>query len=343
VRSVRTDASGVVTVDVSAAARRADAQLREQMSAQLVWTLRGSDFSALRFLSGGRPVPSGSGDQSGLRDRNDLQPYDPDGLTSRPPLYYISGHRLRLLEPTSGPASDASQRQVVDSAAASPRGGGLALISRSRFGAELRTGPPTGPFVLRARARSLSFPSWGSGEQGVWYLQNGRVTLATLGGPPVAVPVDGLGGLGPIAGIRVSRDGVRVGIIAGVGTGRRLLVGRVVERAGALRIVGVHSVAPGVGDVRDLTWDSSTSLVVLGRAAGVAGPVRVAVDGSSVALVARVGFEPGTDPRTVTAAPNQPLVVAALLGRSFVLYRASGTNRYVRERGISGAEPFYPG
>ena len=343
VRSVRSDAAGIVTVDVSAAAGGASAQLREQMSAQLVWTLRGSnDFSALRFLSGGRPVSSGGGGSEVLRDRNDLQPYDPDGLSPRPPLFYVSGRRLRLLEP-NGAASDASQRQVVDSAAASPRGGALAMLTGTRGGMDLRTGPANGPFVLRARARSMSFLSWGSGEQGVWFLRNGRVVLAPLSGVPFEVPVDGLGDAGPITGLRVSRDGVRVGLITGVGLGRRLRVGRVVERAGALRIVGVRSVAPGVGDVRDLTWDSSTSLIVLGRAAGVAGPVRVAVDGSSVALVARIGFEPGTQPTTVTAAPNQPLVVAALLGRSFVIYRASGTNRYVRERGVSGAQPFYPG
>jgi hypothetical protein len=150
-----------------------------------------------------------------------------------------------------------------------------------------------------------------------------------------------------MSGVRVSRDGARVGIIAGVGQARRLLMGRVVERAGALRVQVLHGIAANVADVRDLTWDSATSLIVLGQAAGVFGPVRVAVDGSSVSLVARVGFDPGTEPVSVAAAPNQPLVVAALLGegsrRSRVLYRASGANRFVLERGISAAEPFYPG
>jgi hypothetical protein len=343
VRSVRTDASGLVTVDVTAQAGRASAQLREQMSAQLVWTLRGTTFSAVRLLSVGRPVPSGSGDHPEERDRNDWQPYDPDGLSSRPPLYYVSGRRLRLLEPVTAPVSAASQRTVVDGGAASPRGGGLALVTRTTRGMELSTGPANGPFVVRSRARTISFLSWGSGEQGVWFLQNGRVKLAPLSGSPVDVPVDGLGNAGPIAGVRVSRDGVRVGLITGIGSDRRLRVGRIAERAGAFRIIDVRSVAAGVQDVRDLTWDTATSLTVLGRAAGLSGPIRIAVDGSSVALVARIGFDAGTQPLAVAAAPNQPLVVAALLGTSFVLYRASGTNRYVRERGISGAEPFYPG
>jgi hypothetical protein len=342
VRSVRTSASGVVTVDVTEQAGRASAQLREQMSAQLVWTLRGSQqFSKLSFLSAGRLVASGSGGQSVVRDRNDWQSYDPDGLPARPRLYYVSGRRLRQFEPTAQAATDAGT-QPVDIAAASPRGGGFALITRTRSGAELRTGPPTGPFALRAAAAALTFPSWGSGEQGVWYLQNGRVRLATLGGRLLDVPVDSIARFGPIAGVRMSRDGARVGLIVGVGQGRRLFVGRVAERAGKLRIVGARLVAPDVKDVRDLTWNSATSLVVLGLAAGVAGPVAVAVDGSSVALVARVGFE-GSRPLSVAAAPNQPLVVAAQLDSVPVLYRASGTNIYVRAPGIIGAEPFYPG
>jgi hypothetical protein len=348
-KKVLTNTSGLVTVDLSAAAARATAQQREQMSAQLVWTLRArDDFAALRLLSAGRPLPSGSGGQATDRQRNDWQPYDPDGLPASPPLYYIGGRRLRVLEAAVRPAAATSQQQVVDSAAASPRGGGLALITHTRTGDELRTGPASGPFSVRARAASLSFPSWGSGEAGVWYLQSGRVMLAPLSGAPVAVPVDGIARYGPIDGVRVSRDGARVGLIAGIGQARRLLVGRVAERAAALRIVGVHGVAPNVEDVRDLTWDSATSLIALGLAAGVVGPVRVSVDGSSVALVARVGFLLGTQPVSVAAAPNQApatprLVVAAVLGTAHVLYRARGTNRYVLEPGINGAQPFYPG
>jgi hypothetical protein len=116
-------------------------------------------------------------------------------------------------------------------------------------------------------------------------------------------------------------------------------MGRVTTRGGALRIVDVRSIAPNVADVRDLSWDSATSVIVLGKAAGVTAPVRVTVDGSSVVLVNRVGLEQSR-PVSLTAAPNQPLVVAALFGGTPVLYRES-TLTYVRE--TVGAEPFYPG
>ncbi|MCU1590201.1 MAG: Lipoprotein LpqB, beta-propeller domain-like protein [Frankiales bacterium] len=335
VRRVRTDASGLVTVDLTEQVGRASAVLREQMSAQLVWTLRdlADAFSRLRLLSAGRQVGV-------LRDRSDWQPYDPDGLIPHAPLYYVGGRRLRLLEPPPGPAS-ASQQRVVDDAAVSPRGGSVALLTALGSGAELRTGPPSGPFALRARAASLSFPSWGSGEQGVWFLENGRVMLAPLAGRTLGVPVDGLGGLGPISGLRVSRDGVRVGLIVGSAKHRQLVVGRVAERNGSPRVVGVRPVAPGVVDVGDLSWESATSLVVLGRASGVTAPVRVAIDGSAIALVNRIGLELSS-PVSIAAAPERPLVVGARIGGVNALFRDDGL-KYVKEQGIEGTAPFYPG
>ena len=342
VRSVRTEASGLVTVDLTQQVRQASAELRQQMAAQLVWTLKAlQDFSELRLLSQGQPL--GDDGQELLRDRSDGQEYDPDGLVARAPLYFIGGRRLRQLEPAVGPTSAASSRRVVDAAAVSPRGGTLALVTQVRGGAELTTGPPSGPFVLRARARSLSYPTWGSGERGVFFLQNGRLRLAPLAGGLVDVPVDGIGAYGPISAVRVSRDGARVGIIAGVGTGRRLLVGRVVDRNGGPRVAALLSVAPGVRDVGDLSWSSATSLVVLGQASGVTGPVRIAVDGSSVALVNRVGLE-RTTLLSIAAAPGHPEVVGAMSLDAKVpaLFRDNG-GQYVAERGVIGERPFYPG
>ncbi|MCW2571621.1 MAG: Lipoprotein LpqB, beta-propeller domain-like protein [Frankiales bacterium] len=344
VRRVQTDPTGLVTVDLTGQLSRAPARLREQMSAQLVWTLRGTaEFSKLLLLSSGRPVdPSSNGSDRVIRDASDWQPYDPDGLVANAPLYYIGGRRLRFLEAPTGPVSDASRQQVVDDGAASPRGGSLAFITRIRGGSELLTGPARGPFVLRARARSLSFPSWGSGEQGVWFVQNGLVKLAPPSGPPRSVAVDGLGGAGPISGLRVSRDGARIAVIAGLGTQRHLLVGRIAERTGALRVVGLRSVAPGVTDVSDLSWESGTSLLVLGRLSGVTAPVRVSVDGSSVALVPRVGLE-NREPLTIAAAPgDRPLVIGVLDGGAPTLLRDNGV-QYVKEPGIVGGRPFYPG
>lgn len=344
VRSVRSDALGQVTVDLSEQVGKATALQKEQMSAQLIWTLRGSPglFSHLRLQSAGRPVSVGpAGSESDVQDRGDLASYDPDGLTAQALLYYIGGRRLRVLDPTNEPAADASGRQDVDAAAASPRGGSLALLTRGPKTSELRTGPPSGPFGLRATGPALSSPCWGSGERGVWFLDGGRVTLAPLDGRPVAVPVDGVAGLGPISGLRVSRDGVRVALVVGPPGAGQLLVGRLADRGGALRIVGLRSIAPDVSDVGALSWDSATSLVVLGDVSGLTGPVRVTVDGSSVALVNRVGLEQ-KHPVSLAAAPDRPLVVGAIFKGVLALFLDNG-RYYAQEKGIVGEKPFYPG
>jgi hypothetical protein len=348
VRSVRTNADGVVTADLSAEVGRATAAQKDQMSAQLVWTLRGlgTSFSQLRLLSAGKPVAGGSpGDSAFVRDASDWQTYDPDGLAPRAPLYYVTQRRLRVLDPTSGPPSAATSRQPVDVGAASPRGGSFAMVVRVRGGAQLRTGPAAGPFTLRAQATSLAFPSWGSGEQGLWFLQDGHVTLAPLTGRPATVPVDGIAGQGPVVALRVSRDGVRVALVTGTGRTSQLRVGRIAEREGRLRIVGVRSIAPGVDDIQDLSWDGATSLIVLGRAFTVTAPVRVAVDGSSIALVNRI-LPDQWAPLSLAAAPDRPLVVGAhLSGGPLALFLDRGSNPlvYEREPGVVGGQPFYPG
>ncbi|MCW2725723.1 MAG: Lipoprotein LpqB, beta-propeller domain-like protein [Frankiales bacterium] len=342
---VRTDAAGVVTVDLSGQVLAAPVQQRERLSAQLVWTLRSvsGGFTKLRLLSDGRIVRVGAAGPDGLQARDDWPAYDPDGLQPPIPAFYISGRQLRSLDGglVASEAAGDGNRQLVDVAATSPRGRTLALLTRVGRSWELSTGPVSGPFLVRERAPALASPSWGSGEQGLWFLQGSRVMLARSTGTPAVVPVDGLAQYGPISGLRVSRDGARVGLIAGSGANRRLVVGRVSTMTGRVRITGLRDVAPTVSDVHDLTWDTATSLVVLGRLSGVSAPIRVAVDGSSVALVIRIGLENST-PNTVAGAPGRQLVIGATVADgTAVLFRDNG-RLYVREDG-AGYAPFYPG
>jgi hypothetical protein len=343
-RPVSTDGAGVVTVDLSKQVAEAPQEQKEQLSAQLVWTLREvqSAFSRLRMRSNGEDVRiAGADDDGRLQDRNDWLSYDPDAQVARAAAYYISGRRLRGLDaplpPGPGSGLDA---QPVDVAAASPRGGTVALLTDEGPQWVLRTGPLNGPKTVRRRAASLLSPSWGSGEAGVWLVDGRRLVLVPLSGAAVGVPVDGISGYGPISGVRVSRDGVRVALIAGVGSARQLVVGRLSSHAGKLRVVALHAPAPGVTDVRDVTWENATSLVVLGRL-GVLPllPVRVAVDGSSVAPLIRVGLD-NSELVSLSGAPGRQLIVAALSGRTAWLFRETGR---LYRRDTRGYAPFYPG
>ena len=346
-KPVQTDANGVVTVDLSAQVGAAPPSQQEQLSAQLVWTLRGvaSAFSKLRLRSAGRDLRvASSGDPAALQDRGDWASYDPDGLPARAPALYLSGRRLRSLDAglIGGPASDVGSDQAVDRAASAPRGGSFALLRNLGKRWQLSTGPVTGPFDVRWQARFLASPSFGSGDLGVWFSNGSQVLLAPSAGRPFVVPVEGVGRYGPVTALRVSRDGARIALVAGVGPARQLLVGRVRTIGGRIGVVGLRRVAPGLTDVRDVCWESATSLVVLGRTAGalLALPVRVAVDGSTVAPLIRVGLET-SEPVSIAAAPGRPLVVGATINGQPVLFRDNGRS-YAPEPG-TGTAPFYPG
>jgi hypothetical protein len=343
---VTTDAAGVVTVDLSGPVGRAPEPQLEQLSAQLVWTLRGveSGFSKLRLRSDGADVRVASGgDADGLQDRDAWASFDPDGLALSAPAYYLSGRRLRSLDPglPSGPASDDKNRLLVDEAAIATRGGTLALLTNEGAAWALRTGLVTGTtFDVRWRGPAPASPSWGSGDRGVWFVAGGRVVLVPPSGRAVDVPVDGIGAFGPVGRLRVSRDGARVALVAGRGAQRVLVVGRVRVVRGQVRVVALRSVAPAVIDVSDVSWDGATSLVVLGRSAELSRlPIRVAVDGSTYAPLIRVGLE-NSEPVSLTGAPDRPLVVAATSARLPVLFRDNG-RVYTRE--ARGYAPFYPG
>jgi hypothetical protein len=165
-----------------------------------------------------------------------------------------------------------------------------------------------------------------------------RVMLAPDAGRPHEVPVENVARLGPITGLRVSRDGARVGVIAGTGSSASLLVGRITFDQGAPRIVGLRPVAPNVHAVLDLAWDSATSLVVLGTQANLAAAIRVAVDGSAASLVVRLSLVEAL--QSIAAAPDRPLVVSALVNKQPALFRDNG--QFYAGKG-PGYAPFYPG
>ncbi|MCA1710324.1 MAG: LpqB family beta-propeller domain-containing protein [Actinobacteria bacterium] len=352
---VSTDAAGVITVDLSGEVARLPDQQKEQLSAQLIWTLRGVDagFSELRLRSNGRPVliPT-SGVNGPLQDRDDWASYDPDGLAPRVPALYVQGRRLRSLEgdQPAGPLGDDRGPQPVDVAAVGVRGRTYAVLTREARTTVLRTGQAAGPFVRRWASPGLASPSWGSGEQGLWFVDGSRVFLdpaagATTTGPramPHPVPVDGIARYGAVSALRVSRDGVRIALVAGRGAARQLVMGRVQLVGGQVRVVALRAVAPGVQDVGDVGWDSSTTVVVLGRLSRRSSllPVRVRVDGSMSAPIVRVGLE-GSKPTRLAAAPGRPLVLAAEgADDTSVLFRDNG-GLYVPSK--PGVEPFYPG
>lgn len=340
---------GVVTVELTGSVADADAQARRQLSAQLVWTLLDAlpAATSVRLRVDGErfEVPGTEGDQ----ERGDWLAFDPAGASVTGAAVFVEDRTLQRLDGTLADSEATDGRLAVDLAAVSPSTGTLALVTRGAAGEgdAVRTGPPSGPFEPVLTAPAVRSVSWGSGERGLWVVADAadpaaerRVLLVPEEGDPVEVGYARPGGAGPLAALRVSRDGARVAAVFGEGRGRRLHVGRVESGDEGLRLASLRPVAPGLTDVADVAWESGTSLVVLAPL-GTPNrlPVRVSVDGSEVEPVRTLGLD--GEPETVAAAPGRPLVIGATLaGRPVLLVEDGGLFRL---QAGTGAVPAYAG
>lgn len=337
---VRTASDGTVTVDLSGEVRRLDPTAREQLSAQLVWTLRGlgTGFTRLRLRVEGRPFEvDGS---TAVQPAGSWPAYDPDRLRPRAPALYLEDRQLRSLVDGGLSTSAATEGQLpVDLAAASPDGFLALLTDVGQGRRELRTGPQAGPFDTVRATGELSSPTWGSGEQGLFLLRSGSVVLLPPEGALREVPVDGEDR--PVRRLQVARDGVRVALLVGDAARPDLLVGRLQPGPGGPRIVGLREIVPTLARVVDLAWETGTSLVVLAAQPLGVLPVRLAVDGlAGPELDSRL--PQGVTPVALTAADGRPLVLAGRRtgDQTERLYRDNG-NAFVEE--ARGRAPFYPG
>lgn len=340
-RSPVTSDDGVVTVDLTGPVREAPALARQQMSAQLVWTLRGAGqvFTSLRLLVDGRPLSVDGA--AALQARDSWPEYDPLPTDDDDPLLFVRDGRLAVLDggTPAGPAGDG--RLPVSAAVAAPDGETVALLSRGPD--VVRVGPLAGPYADVLSQGSVGSMSWGSGDVGLWVVVGGAVLLVgdpAKGGVVTPVPVTPPEAAGPLQSLKVSRDGARAAGIFGDGATRQVLVGKVERSAdGVRRLTGFRPVARSLTDVADVAWESGTSLVVLG-ALGTANrlPVRVTVDGSELEPVRTLGLD--GEPETVAAAPEEPLVVGSRLAdRSVLFVDESG----LFQPPVPGSVPAYPG
>lgn len=332
---VSTSGSGVVTVDLVAPARPLSTQDGQNLSAQLVWTLRelGPGFTGLRLLAGGKRLDvAGQGD---VQDDGSWADYDPEGLGANPPYYFVTARRLRSSEelpPSAATAGGAGAPGAigVEAVAVTPDRKQIALLDGHAPGqVVVRTGPLTGPTYRTAvTARDLRSPSWGSGDRGLWLLQDRReiVLLPTGGRALQRIPVVGRRPGGAFTALAVSRDGARVALVAG----ERLYVGRVELVGGRPRVAGLTLLG---ADLRatQVAWASSTGLAVLGLRDGQVQVLRVAADGSSVDILNSGGLVP-----THIAATSSRLLLSA----GGVLYSLTGR---APVRLASGTSPAYPG
>ena len=343
---------GVATVSLDDAVLSADPDAREQMSAQIVWTLKqlGSQINRVRITAGGDdPFVQGVPQD---QDANSWLTYDPDGFGGSPSLYAVRGSQVgRIIEgtfqPLTGPAgigdvpvrTPAVSLDTTELAAVSPDG---TVLSTGRIAAD-------GTFSPVLAGGDLSQPSWDPlGNLWVVDRSTGRLLLLPGGAAPaLVVEVPRLAGAGRLSQVVVSRDGARVAMVYGRGRAARLTLGSVTgiedlepDATDTPRVAvrGLREILPQVRGVRDVAWTDATTVTVLGSLDGApVTPFTTSTDGYDV-----VSVEPQADLVSIAAAPlsaeSGPLIGATADGE---------LRQYTSGRGWiglgEGSDPAYPG
>jgi hypothetical protein len=323
--SVRRARNGEVTVTLSDDAGGLGAADLQNLSARLVWTLRGDPaFTGLRLqTSRGVLRPPGMPD---VQPATSWDSYDPEGLGRSPAYYFVKGRRLA----SSGarlPASSLTNGSApVDLVAVSPRGDHIAALRTVGGSVEVDLGSTRGSAVSTAvRAGGLTSPTWGSGERGLWMLQrDGRPGHRDQ---VVRVEPDGKRLLGVrmpaapagrISSVAVSRDGARAALVIG----GAVYVFRVSWDGATAALVDPLLLPTRAGRATQVVWSTPTEVVVLKPDQGAQAVQRVAVDGSASSYVLL-----GTLSPTSVAAFGSALVVA------------SGGQLWSVAQGITSAQP----
>ncbi len=340
-RPVTTSATGEVVVDLTGPPEAYPGPSRADLSAQLVWTLREAlpDFTRLSLLVDGRVLQVPGVGQP--QPRGAWSGYAPDGPLERPPGLALVAGGLRTLEPVveDRPATAVADVSRVVDQAVDARTGRLAVLTDDGDTRTLRVGPLAGPLTAVLRDPGLRSPTWGSGDGGVYVLRTGARPAVLLVPPvPTAVPVEvalvGAPALDASSLLRVSRDGVRVALVAA----GALQVGRL-EQGAVPRLVALRTLSTGV---RDVAWRTGTQLAVLVQDTEppLLPLLSLSVDGTSAVTGGLVGVAEGT-PVALAAFGGQPLLVEVDSDRSSTVYSGDGSGGFQVQLPDAG-RPAYP-
>jgi hypothetical protein len=138
----------------------------------------------------------------------------------------------------------------------------------------------------------------------------------------------------------LSRDGARAALIIETATGPALFIARVERTQDTVTVRSPVAIAPSLSGVRDVSWTSAGSLIVLAIEPGgdQIVPYTIGVDGWGITELTTDGL-PG-EPDAVAAAPNRALVSAGGTVWQFTLEVWAVLIR--GQAPLPGTAPFYP-
>jgi hypothetical protein len=306
---------------------------REQMAAQLAWTLEQVDGVQQMSVTSGR-VPLTDADPT-ARAVESFGRYDPAALPRHRDLYAVTEAGVVVgeeLAPLPGPLGTMPGIREI---AADPRGGRAAVVDAA--GTQLIWAPfdDDATAATLATGTELVAVSWD--ESGlVWAVDQtsagSQVLVARPDAEAMTLPADAFGGR-RIDDLAVSFDGTRVAVLSE----GRLLIGVVLrdpEQGGAVRVEGLRAIELDGRIVSAIAWGGPSELAVLaGDAGGAAAPFRV---GLSTVILNPAGIVPGAE--SLAAATGEGLAIGTDDGQ---VLQQNATLGWV-ELGVAET-PVYPG
>jgi Lipoprotein LpqB beta-propeller domain/Sporulation and spore germination len=324
----------------------------QAMAAQLVWTLTSPTYSpaliqAIKLEINGRLVPGPAGVIQGL---NDYWRYVPHGRRYED-LYYVStGGSVRmfgrLAHSIPVPGEAGTGRLPLNGIAVSADGQYLAGVAgpsntvyTSDLAAAAKAHAPASAWNLHSRLTGAVFgtPSWDSGDD-LWVAGRAHRSTGVWVIPPAtgqAVRVSLPTGMGPVTGLKVAPDGVRVALIVGQGAAAHLLLGAVVRTGKSVWIIHTVPLAPGLSGLSALTWYDEDHVLAITQSSSGARLWEVPVNGDLPTLMSG---QPGMVSITAAGSLN-PLYLGMSAGR---LENSVGLGEPWRDI-MAGRNAVYPG
>jgi hypothetical protein len=337
--------NGVAHVDLSASVLDASAVQREQLTAQLVWTLSElPDVNAVSITVQGQALPVGA--SSASQTTADWAAYTPDALPDDANAYVLAHAGLRQITDTKlvpVPGYVGTAGTTIADPAISVDEATVAVLSVNHRVAYLQR--PGAPDSLTPVASGTDFAPPCFDSTGLLWLvdrqgSGSAISVVLPDGAVHAVRAPALIDQ-QVQTLAVSRDGSRVAVVIDRRGHGQLLLGRI-ERGvvgsdpnspNSVTISGLHRIEFSLVNVEDVSWADAEHIALLARAPGAARqPYLVSVDGGPRQVS---GALPGLN--AIAAGPNLPLLGATRDGRA---WRDAGVGWRLIGR---GSAPAYPG
>ena len=334
--------NNIAQVDLSTDVLDADEATLRRFSAQLVWTLMElPDVQGVRITTNGAPLQVGA--EPPQQDRQTWELFDPNRLPDAAAAVLIrrgAVHRIVDDRAVAAPGPFGRGRLDLREPATSPDGLLMAALSDDGQQVYLNQGMTNPNVEVIAKGTDFSRPSF-TADGSVWLVdrfgsdeQRSTIWRKPIDGEPLQVRAPELRDR-RVQQLRLSLDGTRVAVVVQAPSGDgKLFLGRVVRTANGVSVQALRPLGDSIDDIRDVTWQNASSLVVLGRDRGtVLQPFEVGVNSVVDQVV-------GTTPEgmtSVTAAPGFNLL-ASRRGFSDIWQNDVDWSVYLR-----GSDPAYPG